>query len=312
MGRILQIICGAVVAVGLLGASPPEKPADKKQAETSQPAQRAPTPAALPRDKHEEDLTRTCEKGKDDRKSDLCAQWKAADSAEVAASWTRRTGIFTAIGLVIGAVTTGAAIAAALYARAAAKHADAGTKIAKEGLDHSRAAFDADLRPWLDCEVAIISHEFGDAALVVNVELRVKNIGRRPALDVRREYVTSFIDMTNTANEKIGLFFEGETNAVETAVCILPGGTYVQKAAIPLWRQEFSAFVIGGVTSIAPVIGVMVDYTWNDRTMRGRTGKSYSLGARLAQVGPHYSIVIDPPAPVIDVSATDWDVSLAR
>jgi len=137
MGRTLQIICGVVVAIGLLGASPPEEPATKKQPETHQPTRQSPAPAATPADDHARDLTATCEKGKDNRNSDLCAQWKAADSAEVAASWARLTGIFTAVGIVVGAVTMGAAIAAAVFAREAARHTKTAAGEAKRSADAS-------------------------------------------------------------------------------------------------------------------------------------------------------------------------------
>ena len=64
-----------------------------------------------------------CARGEDNRGSDLCAQWKAADAADRSASWTERTFWLGLVGTVIGAFTLFAAIAAAAYARLAAIHA---------------------------------------------------------------------------------------------------------------------------------------------------------------------------------------------
>lgn len=41
---------------------------------------------------------RGCEQGDDNRKSDLCAQWKAADAAEEAADWAARSFVATIVG----------------------------------------------------------------------------------------------------------------------------------------------------------------------------------------------------------------------
>lgn len=61
-----------------------------------------------------------CQKGEDDRTSDLCAQWKAA---EAAASSADAAWLFGYVGSAIGALTLFAAVAAAIYAARAAKAA---------------------------------------------------------------------------------------------------------------------------------------------------------------------------------------------
>ncbi len=84
-------------------------------------------------------LEKPCDEGRDDRSSDLCAQWKAADAAQASAKFTGTTVTVGWIGLFLGAATMSAAIAAALFAKRAADH----TKRAAD------AAHDAN-RPWLD------------------------------------------------------------------------------------------------------------------------------------------------------------------
>lgn len=70
-------------------------------------------------------LDKGCERGKDDRQSDLCAQWKAADAASDGLTLAYWQTVIGWIGLLLGAATMLAAIAAAWYARSAAVHSQA-------------------------------------------------------------------------------------------------------------------------------------------------------------------------------------------
>lgn len=71
-----------------------------------------------------------CAEGANDRKSDLCAQWKAADAARASAISADQTVTISVIGLILGAVTMGAAIAAAIFAKVAADHTRRGADVA--------------------------------------------------------------------------------------------------------------------------------------------------------------------------------------
>ena len=80
-----------------------------------------------------------CEPGTDVRKSDLCAQWKAADAAKVSADWTERTFYLGVGGALIGFFTLVAAALAAGYAKQAAKETERGAVAAVETLKSARA-----------------------------------------------------------------------------------------------------------------------------------------------------------------------------
>lgn len=91
MGRIILTICGAVVALGLMAALPPPQDQgrgeqDSSQQQGSQSANN-PNPVAVPSAVED----RGCANRQDDRSSDLCAQWKAADAAREAADWASRS-----------------------------------------------------------------------------------------------------------------------------------------------------------------------------------------------------------------------------
>jgi hypothetical protein len=140
-----------------------------------------------------------CPQGQDDRNSDLCAQWKAADAAADSAYWTSGTFWIGIVGLVLGAVTMGAAIAAAVFARRAAVATEETVGIAREASIGANEALatasrNADaaadqvrisertahrqLRPYVHFAGApMISDERGRRILSVSM----KNFGRTPA-----------------------------------------------------------------------------------------------------------------------------------
>lgn len=68
--------------------------------------------------------TQPCDPKKPNRNSDLCAQWKAADAAANAANAAWEQIRIGWIGIALGSITMFAAIAAAFYAREAAKHTE--------------------------------------------------------------------------------------------------------------------------------------------------------------------------------------------
>lgn len=111
-----------------------------------------------------------CPEGTDDRQSDLCAQWKAADAAKQAASAAERSNIMGKIGLWFGAATTVAAIAAAFFAFRAAEQAR-----------RSADAAHADLRPWFSVEMSPTEFSSLDSTnLDVTLGVKIRNIGKSP------------------------------------------------------------------------------------------------------------------------------------
>lgn len=124
-----------------------------------------------------------CDKDHDDRKSDLCAQWKAADAAadSAEAAWLQ----FWA-GSIIGILTLLAASAAAVYARAAANHTASSVSVA-ENLGRRG------LRAYIDVHAAQWGHADDRAPASLRdlqARLTIRNAGQTPAKNVvltRRE-----------------------------------------------------------------------------------------------------------------------------
>jgi hypothetical protein len=132
---------------------------------------------------------RSCRPGEDDRTSELCAQWKAADAGDKAAYWARWSfflGIIGTLGLLWTLYYTRKAVRLAGSASQdtqtglaiAARNADA----AAEQVKIARETAQAELRPFL-------SHQFREVTVAWNsderkgwnVLFRWTNIGTSPA-----------------------------------------------------------------------------------------------------------------------------------
>lgn len=90
-----------------------------------------------------------CKPGQDDRQSDLCAQWKAADAAAEAAKWSLWMLWISGFGLIVGAGTLFAAWRAAHWAKLAADHTESGANEAKRAADAAERELHNNIRAWI-------------------------------------------------------------------------------------------------------------------------------------------------------------------
>jgi hypothetical protein len=129
--RVIVAIAGLV----LIGIGPSKQSAAQSQNNNSANAvtsERSSADFADPEQPVTPSPDQGCKRGQDDRKSDLCAQWKAADAAYDGAKWTWWQLWIGVAGLILGAVTMVAAIAAAVYAKRAAVATESTVSIAQE------------------------------------------------------------------------------------------------------------------------------------------------------------------------------------
>ena len=235
MGRIILSICAVVVAMGLAGVSPPQGKTGEQPGQAAQPQQQSAPPAASPQAADAKPLEAACDQGEANRDSDLCAQWYAADSAYEASIWTRRTGWFTGIGLIVGAITMGAAICAALFARDAAEHTKDGAKAAWAAEKVTRESAERQLRAYIHVSrVEMHQYEVGKHP-VFGVE--IMNAGQTPAYEV-------------TINADAAIWQPGhdlfEVRPSEVAAFTLgpglPSGK-IERVAHPVSAEEYQAVV---------------------------------------------------------------------
>ena len=125
-----------------------------------------------------------CDPGQDDRQSDLCAQWKAADSAAESARWTFWNLILMLGGLALGGGTLFAAWRAAHWAKRAAEETGRGANAAETALAEARNVTSLQLRPYVALtEAPDDDHQPFSRQTVL--KMLVKNFGQTPATSVR-------------------------------------------------------------------------------------------------------------------------------
>lgn len=138
---MIRVLILTVLTWLILGAAPQNIGDHAKQPEAkTQGNVQSGTPKAAPPiqpAEKAENPNPPCEKGEDNRQSDLCAQWKAADAANLAAQVALWVGIG---GLLVGALTLGAAVAAALFARKAALETEKGAQAAMDAVEATKEA----------------------------------------------------------------------------------------------------------------------------------------------------------------------------
>lgn len=228
------ILC-ALAGLVLAGAGPPK-------AERQQPAA-APTDkiapalesiaASLRNQVKPSDLEQPCKEGDNTRSSDLCAQWKAADAADSAASATWAFGI---AGSLLGALTLAAAWSAAKWARKAAEETKRGADAAEE-----------QNRPWVEIEATDPKLVIHGRGLGAGAALALTNKGAWPATGVRCATTLTalpFVDggiRTLTSRQKIDGIFEAWTKHGPIGQALFPDAQLIENHSAGVGMQEIDA-----------------------------------------------------------------------
>jgi len=138
------------------------------------------------------DIDRPCKNGEENRNSDLCAQWRAADAARESAEWAKQTYRLDVIGAVIGFFTLVSAAVAAFFAGSAAIYTKRSADEASRSAKFSEQANDLarnQSRAWLSISCRISKAHSGItiggvAGTYWSVDCDCVNVGGTPALNV--------------------------------------------------------------------------------------------------------------------------------
>lgn len=169
---------GWLIAASALGA--PTHQAQPEQTQAAQPVQDAQPSVAPPlvelvkvtdASPHE----RPCKPGDDDRNSDLCAQWKAADAAAAAAKWAE-------VSAYIGGVAAFLLLWTLAYTARATAAADKAALAAQQACKITSDANNNGLRAYVLVDSARI---FNLDTEVPQIVLTIRNFGQTPASDFR-------------------------------------------------------------------------------------------------------------------------------
>ena len=217
MLRGYRIAFCATLGLILIAASPPKDASSEKQDNTQQSIANALNGinASLQKMDEPSQHDKPCAQGEDDRSSDLCAQWKAADASNSSAIWTERTFWLVLAGTLIGLLTLGAAIAAAFFAKKAADHTETGANATIAGNNQTIVSAERQDRAYLAVEPGGVNRTKSDRAVG---DIVIRNIGRIPANNVKTFVRIKSIKSKNVG--KLGWPKEG----VESDRTIQPGG----------------------------------------------------------------------------------------
>lgn len=218
----------------------------------------------------------SCKPGEDNRNSDLCAQWKAADAAAESATWTKVSAWIAASSAFVGVLTLGAAVAAAIFARAAAMHTESAAIEARRSADNAadanhiaQTSFVAQTRAWLSISCELVrdqkhtSTNDGRSGVFFNVECKVFNHGASPATHVSFHAELSFNggnmieieDRMNNYGENM------RSRGVATAEAVFPNASFETGHMVFLERTEAENSIANqGHHFIIPVVIGCINY----------------------------------------------------
>lgn len=175
----------------LANVSPPGDSGKKQQSHTDTAVEQSlnEIASALQNLNKPDSATKPCKKDEENRNSDLCAQWKAADAAWTSAVWTERTFWLGLVGLVIGGLTLAAAASAAKWAKKAAEHTERSNAIAVELQ-----------RPWIAITCTPKSMTLNNEIISVGAVIEFSNIGNIPAIECNLRGVTVIVAVYDGSN----------------------------------------------------------------------------------------------------------------
>lgn len=173
-------------------------------------------------------ISRACGPGQEDRNSDLCAQWKAADAAADAAWWARFGGLATIFSLL--------AVALATYETVRAN------RIAREAMQRQLRAY---VSKWAEIQDLTVGK-------TPWVSLEFRNDGQTPAYNVRQRcFAEPFCPQISGE-----LFDLGDHPRARPAPVMSPGGSLSVHPWLPSeWTSEQQAEFDAGRLNI---------FTWGD------------------------------------------------
>lgn len=187
MLRSDRLVITAIAGLILIGASQPSKiDAGGKEAQPQNTQAQALSAADVGSPTSSSQDT-GCDKGTDNRASDLCAQWKAADAARDSAEWAWWQVVAGFIGLVVGGGTLIAAWRAAHWAKKAAEHTETAAIEAKKSAEIAERSLIVTqramlyVRPRADINVDKTKTRITSFHIYLNVE----NIGQTEARNLR-------------------------------------------------------------------------------------------------------------------------------
>lgn len=223
---------------------------------TSEPQLTAPSRVAS-----KDDYEAPCRYGDENRRSDLCAQWKAADAASKAALWSFWTFLSSTV---IGLIGLCGLFFTVRYARKAWLASQQATSIANEALKVTRDTSQLELRAYLSVLVGSATYQETAKSLRFAVNPSLVNGGNTPARQVRYVANAAILPVPLPDNFKFPL-----AGAEKKRGGIVPAGhAFILSAVVPDFVAETE------ISHICQAQGRAV-YTWGWVIYRDVFGKKH-------------------------------------
>lgn len=199
--------------------------------------------------------------------SDLVQQTRAANAAEAQAQLSYEVAWMVLVGTVGAFLTLIAVIAAAIFARDAAKAAE-------ESLSHATKTSEDELRPWLQLEIEPGLFRLTKEHAFAQYTLTLTNVGRLPARGV---FTDSRIFNSGSETSEIKRYFNTRLKpGREGARTILPQGALRLERVARRGRAEIDETETDGQICVHPILAIQAIYVWGNGG-RGQTCQSYEI-----------------------------------
>lgn len=226
----------ATAGLMLIGTSPSKQGHDKLQNANSLASKSAAPNFASPEQPVAPSPDQGCEPGRDERKSDLCAQWKAADAASNAAQWAWWQIILSALGVVGLGLTLWFNFRALRLAEKAdaetrdaldiaARNADAASKLVKITADANR--------PWIKIDCGPIKYVKHEDFLEISCQVEFTNIGNTVARHFNYDAKRTFVGQGDvTAISEVNSTFAAiKSKRAADIISLMPGESATHTSA---------------------------------------------------------------------------------
>lgn len=307
MPRGYRLLILALVGLALIGAAPREQRGDQPQSDQSHQSsdtQLDRIASAVEKLPISPTPDRGCNPGRDDRQSDLCAQWKAADAAAESAWWASATFWLGLVGLIVGSGTLFAAWRAAHWAKKAAEHTESSALEARRGADEAEKSANAAFkslelakaanelsselaRPWVSIRCEMDKCRIFDNTALIDGRLIFENLGESPAEGICC-YHQVFVSSDTFVNELMAFFDSVRKSAASGNDSLMPGEKLVMHFREDVEIAAFDCIYDEGVKGVQILVGAAaiyrskrVKFTWAGL----RTAKCFYIMSRNTQGG---------------------------
>jgi hypothetical protein len=180
---VLGMAFATVVALAATQSWSPKGGGEGQQQQRTEQAStnpRTPSDGPLVESDSASELNAPCAPGEENRNSDLCAQWKAADAADESAEWAERMSLPIWLGAITGVLTLLAAVAAAVFAKSAAYHTKRSADAAVEVNESTKRAEKLANEAVIECKCTGKISEDG-----VTLNFTLTNAGKTTADNIK-------------------------------------------------------------------------------------------------------------------------------